>query len=195
MTTSGNSDAADSNESGSNGDERPERVRKQRPALPKFPGLPSADDRKASDRTADAPRLVMVSFWLWFVAGAAGVLCGILLLAAKSQLIDELIKANKNASLTPDQIESGTTTLVWMIFLGTIVFAALFALFAYKARQGVRSSRTILTVLAVITVLFFYLLFRHPVGLLSALLALIATVLMYTPQATEFYKGDDSRKR
>jgi len=118
-----------------------------------------------------------------------GVVGGVFLLLNKQTLIDDLIETNENADLTNAQIASGTTTLLWMLMTVTVVFGVLLALFGYKAQEGVKKARTMLTVLTVLVALFYFVLFTTPFGLLSALLALIATGLLYLPAASQYYRA------
>ena len=60
-------------------------------------------------------------------------------------------------------------------------------LFAYKAREGTRSARTVLTGLAVLSVLFQLLFLQGLFADVSALLLVIALVLLYLPRVAEYF--------
>ncbi|MFC4001711.1 hypothetical protein ACFS2C_01270 [Prauserella oleivorans] len=150
--------------------------------LPPAPSLPGDERPKVNP-----PTPVKVSFALFLVAGLVLIAGFGLTLTAKQEIIDTLVEMNNDERITTDQIASGTTTLLWTLFVGAVVFAVLFALFAYKAREGTRSARTVLTVLAVVLLLFQLLLFSNLVTLAAAFLALVATALLYLPTVQDYY--------
>ncbi|MEC3975331.1 hypothetical protein [Amycolatopsis sp. H20-H5] len=135
----------------------------------------------------DVPRLVAVSFWFWIASGVVLIAGQVYSLIIKQQLIDALVKQTNDPNLSPAKIASGTTTLLWTLFGGAVVFAVLLALFAYKAREGTRSARSVLTVLAILAVLFQAVVFRSPITVLSALLLVIALLLLYLPASTDYF--------
>lgn len=151
-------------------------------------GLPPAPRLSGDPQpTVNPPTPVKVSFLLWILAGLVLIAGYGLTLTAKQQMIDSLIEMNNDATISDDQIASGVTSLLWMLFVGGIVFAVLFWLFAYKAREGTRSARTVLTVLAALVLVFQMLLFSNLVTLGSALLSIVAVALMYLPSVQEYY--------
>ncbi len=163
------------------------------PPPPEEPVMPTAREAAAKRARPDGtvapvPGLLRWSFYLALLSAVIGVVGGVFLLLNKQTLIDDLIENNTNADLTNEQIASGTTTLLWMLMIVTVVFGALLALFGYKAQEGVKKARTMMTVLTVLVVLFYFVLFTTPFGLLSALLALIAVALLYLPAASQYYR-------
>ncbi len=148
------------------------------------PVLPGQEVQKASP-----PGVVQASFWLWVIGGLVLIGGQVLTLDLKQQLIDRLIKQNREAGrqVDPAAVASGTTTFVWMLFVGAVVFALLIALFAYKAREGTRSARTVLTVLAILTVLFQLAFFSNLPSVLATLLFVIALVLLYLPSVSGYF--------
>lgn len=162
-------------------------LEKAPPAPPEPPVMPTAREA-ARDRTDQpVPRVIRFSFYLWIAAGVVGVIGGIAMLLGKQALIDDVVDANEDPNISAEQIADGMTTLLWMHMVVTVVFAALFALFAYKAQAGVRRSRMMLTIVVVIVVVFYYVLFRTQFGLLSALLAAVATALLYLPSTRDYF--------
>ncbi|MEU6641141.1 hypothetical protein ABZ863_01165 [Saccharomonospora sp. NPDC046836] len=156
----------------------------QRPAkaLPPAAPLPDGDPTRVHPPTA-----VTVSFGLWLLAGLVLILGFGLTLTARQQIIDTLIEMNNDQRITNDQIASGTTSLLWTLFVGAIVFGVLFGLFAYKTREGTRSARTVLTVLAAVVLIFQVVLFSNLVTLASALVTIVATVLLYLPNVQGYF--------
>ncbi|WP_158886522.1 hypothetical protein [Amycolatopsis anabasis] len=151
-------------------------------------GLPPAPSVPGEQRpSVDPPKPVNISFGLWLASGVVSIIGFAVILIGKQGFIDELVKANKDPRISPEQIASGTTALLWVLFVGAVVFALLFALFAYKAREGTRSARTVLFVLTVITVIFQAMLFFSLVTLLAMLLAVVALVLMFLPSVSDYF--------
>jgi divalent metal cation (Fe/Co/Zn/Cd) transporter len=135
-----------------------------------------------------APMPVKVSFWLWIASGVIYIAGYLIVLASKQTIINSIVNANKDPKISPGTIASSVTTLLWVLVIGAVVFAVLFALFAYKAREGTRSARTVLTVLFVLTLAFQFLLQLFSlVTLLAQLLALIALLLMYLPSVQGYF--------
>ncbi len=141
------------------------------------------------------PGPVQVSFWFWLAGGLVLIGGQVLTLVLKQQLIDQLIKQNREAGRQFDAaaVASGTTTLVWVLFVGAVVFALLMALFAYKAREGTRSARTVLTWLAIACVLFQFALFSNLPSVIATLLFVIALVLMYLPSVRDYFPKAGSK--
>ncbi|HKN53234.1 MAG TPA: hypothetical protein VJX66_12065 [Amycolatopsis sp.] len=135
------------------------------------------------------PRPVAISFWVWLAASVVIVAGQIYTVLNKQAIIDDLTKRTRETGkqFDPAQLASGTTTLIWTLFVGGVVFAALLMLFAYKAREGTRSARTVLTGLAVLSVLFQLLFLQGLFADVSALLLVIALVLLYLPRVAEYF--------
>jgi hypothetical protein len=148
------------------------------------PLLPGESAPKAAP-----PGPVQASFWLWLIGGVVLIGGQVLTLALKQQLIDQLIKQNREAGrqVDPAAVAGGTTTFVWLLFVGAVVFALLIALFAYKAREGTRSARTVLTGLAIACVLFQFAFFSNLPSLLAVLVFVIALVLLYLPSVSGYF--------
>jgi hypothetical protein len=135
-----------------------------------------------------APLEVKVSFWLWITAGVVYVVGYVIFLMNKQEIIDTLVKGNTDPKITRETISSSVTTLLWMLVIGAVVFAILFALFAYKAREGTRSARTILAVLVVLVVLFQFLLQLFSlVTLFGVLIAFFALALLFWPSVRDYF--------
>lgn len=151
-------------------------------------GLPPAPRFAGGERPAvDPPNPVKVSFVLWIVAGLVLAFGFGLTVTAKQEVIDTLVRMNNDPRISDEQIASGTGTLLWVLFIGAIVLAILFALFAYKAREGTRSARAVLTVLAAFTLIFQVVLFSNLYTLAAALFAIVAAALMYLPSVAPYF--------
>nr|WP_091618591.1 hypothetical protein [Amycolatopsis saalfeldensis] len=136
------------------------------------------------------PLPVTISFWLWIAAGVVVIVGQAYTLLIKDQLVAELVRQNQQGTgqkVAPDQIASGTNTLVWLLLIGGVVFAVLLGLFAWKAREGTRSARSVLTGLAIVCVLFQIVIFYNFFTLIAAFVLLIALVLMYLPSVANYF--------
>ncbi|HET9142591.1 hypothetical protein [Actinophytocola sp.] len=152
------------------------------------PVMPTADEAAAARQPLDRrPTPVRYAMIVWITAGACGVLNAIILMANKQDLINTWIRT-KEPDVTNEQIIRGANTLLWTFMVAALVFAVLFALFAYKAQDGIRRARLLLTMLGLVTVLFYFLILPTQFGLMTALLAATATVLMYLPSSNVFFR-------
>lgn len=138
---------------------------------------------------ADPPGPVRVSFWLWLAGGLVLIGGQVFTLAIKQQLIDALIRQNRESGKQVDEaaLANGATTAFWLLLGGSVVFSLLIALFAYKAREGTRSARTVLTGFAVACVLFQLGIFFSMPSIIATLLFVIALILMYLPAVSGYF--------
>lgn len=150
-----------------------------------LPPEPRPPGRKGTK--ADPPAPVKVSVVLWGLAGL--LLAGGFgyTLTSETEIAEELIRLNTDPNITDAQLRAGTESFLWVLFVGSLVFAVLYWLFAYKAREGTRSARMILTVLAVVTLIFQLVLFANLITLASAFFAAAAVALMYLPSVADYF--------
>jgi hypothetical protein len=139
------------------------------------------------------PTPVNVSFGLWIGSGLVFVVGFAITLLNRQQIIDRLVAQDGDERITAEQIATGTTVALWVLLIGSIVFAILFGLFAYKAREGTRSARTVLTVLAVVSVLLTLWMFPNIVTFFALLLAFVALLLMYLPSVSDYFPKPPKR--
>jgi magnesium-transporting ATPase (P-type) len=158
-----------------------ERRRLGRSPDPVLPGQPST--------AVDPPGPVRVSFWVWLAGGVVLIGGQVFTLAIKQQLIDALIRQNRESGQQVDAVAlaNGATTAFWLLLGGSVVFSLLIVLFAYKAREGTRSARTVLTGFAVACVLFQAGIFFSIPSVIATLLFVIALVLMYLPAVAGYF--------
>lgn len=169
----------------SDAEDAPKRRRRERPVMP------TADEAAAeAPPVSQRPATVRYAFIVWVLAGIIAVANGVVLLANKQRLV-EVWTRTKAPGVTDEQVASGANTLLWTFLVGAVVFGALFALFAYKAQDGVRRARVVLSVLCVVTVAFYLLILPTTLGLMVALLAVAATVLLFLPAANLYFRPRD----
>jgi hypothetical protein len=157
------------------------------PPEPRQPG--------AGSEPAEPPAPVRVSFWLWIVAGL-GLIAGFgRALTRVDDISAAIIEINNDPNISDEQIRAGAASMLWVLFIGAVVFATLFALFAYKAREGTRSTRPILVVLATVALILQLPLYADLITLGSVLVACAAIVLMYLPSVASYFPQVPRRSR
>jgi hypothetical protein len=157
-------------------------------------GLPPSPRIGGAGQRSRAPKPVEVSFALWVISAVVLALGFGLLLGDSDGVTERLIAGNPDPQVTADAIAAGVATLLWTLFIGGVVFGALFVLFAYKAREGTRSARSVLTVLVVVLAVFQWVIVTDMAGAVAAgvialaiVLACIAVVLMYLPSVAGYF--------
>jgi hypothetical protein len=157
------------------------------------PVMPTAAEADASRPEMTTPKAVKYAFYVFATAAAVWVANAIIWLVNKDavtkQAIETFQQQKDGPKVTEQQIAEFTNFLLWATFILALVFGSLYVLFGYKAQDGLRRARILLTILAVISVLFHYWFFQTPIGLLSALLALVGTVLLYTPRSSAYFRA------
>ncbi|MGQ0839274.1 hypothetical protein [Actinokineospora sp.] len=157
------------------------------------PVMPTAAEAEAAGESrTDAPRVVKVAFWVWIAAGVTGVAGAVLFFALRDRLVEAELR--RRPDLDPVVLDQSTIGLSWWLLAGSVMFLGFFALLAYKARGGVRKARTLLVTLGVFAALFQYTIGRVGLlGLVSALLIVVAVGLLYAPAARRFLAESDER--
>lgn len=154
------------------------------------PVMPTTEEAAATERPADQrPAAVRYAFVVWVLTGAFGVINAIDMLTQKQRYIDTVMQADPSDTI--DEVTDRVTATLWALLVLAVTFAALFTLSAYKAQAGVRRARLILTMLCVVTVVFYFVVLPTTFGLMTALLALAATVLLYLPKSNLFFRPGD----
>ncbi|TCP53109.1 hypothetical protein EV191_105172 [Tamaricihabitans halophyticus] len=148
--------------------------------------MPTADEAAAQGPGTAPPKLVNYSFWLWIGAAVFAVVGSGLAFTAKDGMIQDAVDRNNDPNITPEQIADGANTLLWSLFIGSVVLAVFYVLFAYKMRDGNRSARNWLLGFTIVTVLF-QLLFGTIIGLFSGLLTVVAIALLYTASTRDYF--------
>jgi hypothetical protein len=134
-----------------------------------------------------APRTLRFSFYFFTAAGLVWLASMVASLIFKQDIINAQIKNNTNTKITPDQISSAVTQILWIVTAASLAFTVLLALFGYKATEGTRRARTLVTIFSVIMVLFHLLLNGTQPGILSAFLSLIGLALLWSPSARKYF--------
>lgn len=173
---------------------KPEAAVRKQPFEKAPPVMPTA--REAALHRAGGPttpRIVRVSMYVWIASAVVAIFAGVFLMLNKQALIEDALKL-PNSKLTRAQAEQGVTTLLWMFLVVNVIFAALTVLFSYKSQEGVRRSRLMLTIVCVIMIGFHFVLFATAYGQISALLGVVALVLLYAaPSARQFFAAERTK--
>ena len=133
-----------------------------------------------------APRTLRFSLYFFLGAGVIWVLTGVLFLANKQDYIDVLV-ADKNNTLTPEETASSVTQLLWIYIIIAVVFAVFLGLFGYKATEGTRRARTLVTIFSAIMILFHMFLLQSQPGILVSMFALVGLILLWSPSARKYF--------
>lgn len=158
------------------------------PPPPEEPVMPTAREAAARQRPeVTAPTPLRVSFFMFALISVLGIANGVLLLINKQATIDDSIRTNET-DLTPQEITNAINAAVWILLVSGVVFGVLFTLLAYKARDGAKKARTLLAVISVIVVLLNILLVPTLIGQFVAILAIVATVLLFLPSVSKYFR-------
>jgi hypothetical protein len=133
------------------------------------------------------PRTLRFSFYFFTAAGLVWLISAVIFLINKQTITDAQIDNNTDPKITPDQIASAVNQLLWFYLVISVVFTVFLGLFGYKATEGTRRARTLVTIFSAILVIFHLLLFSTQFGILSALLALVALALIWSPTARAYF--------
>ncbi|GGP57110.1 hypothetical protein [Saccharothrix coeruleofusca] len=156
----------------------------QQPYVPAPPPL-SESEVRGLDRPP-APKEVQISFWIWITGAVLSALGSLLALTERDALVDQLRRTGQGNGLSEEELQSvATASLMFAVVLG-LLFAGLYVLFAFKARAGRNWARLVLTVLTGLNLLVL-LLGASWLGLLTALISVVAVVLLYTPNAKSYF--------
>ncbi len=152
--------------------------------------MPTAAE--AGEPAVEAPAVVRVAFWVWVAAGLLGVVGAVLFFALRAEWAQGQVRNRPELAIR--DVDDLATGLSWWLVIGSTMFLGFFLLLAHQARRGVRKARTLLLVLGVFAALFEYSVGRVTIyGLLSALLVVVATGLLYAPAARRFFAVSDER--
>ena len=136
-------------------------------------------------QTLPTPTPVQVSFWLWVVTVVLSLIGAVVGFTQRDALMTALRAANVQ-HLTEDQRQAAATVSLAVAAVIAVVFAGLYLLFAFKARAGRNWARITLTVLTVLRVLFLFAGFSV-LAVISVVAAVAATVLLFLPEANQFF--------
>ncbi|GAA3020331.1 hypothetical protein [Actinokineospora globicatena] len=154
------------------------------------PVMPTADE--AEVRT-DPPIAVRVSFWMWVLAGALGIVGAVLFFRLRDDWAlreYERFRAAGKSEVSAADLAATANGLSWWLLLGSAMFFGFFLLLAYQARRGVRKARTLLLVVAVFAALFQYSVGRVTIyGLGSSLVIIVAVGLLFGKGGRRFFRA------
>jgi hypothetical protein len=141
------------------------------------------------------PRTLRISFYFFVASGLVWLASMVISLIYKQALIDAEVERmrGEDTTLTPDQIASGVTQILWIVLVAAATFTVFLALFGYKAIEGTRRARTLVTIFTSVLVLFHLLLNSTPPGILSALLGLTGLALLWSPSARAYFPPRELR--
>ncbi|MFI9387995.1 hypothetical protein [Kutzneria sp. NPDC052558] len=149
------------------------------------PAPPLHEGELRGAQNLPAPQPVQISFWLWVATVVLGIVSAVVGFAQRDTLLATLRAANTQ-QLSEDALQTVATVSLAFAAVIAVVFAGLYLLFAFKARAGRNWARIVLTVLTALRVVFLATGFSV-LNLLTVLAAVAATVLLFLPEANQFY--------
>jgi hypothetical protein len=132
------------------------------------------------------PRTLRFSFYFFTASGLVWLVSMVASLIFKNDIINAEIERNQNPDITPEQIANAVTQILWIVTIAALAFTVFLALFGYKATEGTRKARTLVTIFSTMLVIFHLLLNGTSLGILSALLSLIALALLWSRSARAY---------
>lgn len=163
--------------------------------MPNYPPPSGAGSAAGGARAVvPAPSQVTISFWLYMAAAAVSVISLIISLASvagtRSALQHQLsVQGQKFTSGQLDALIAVTTTIAVVI---GIVFIAAYVIFALFMRRGANWARIVLLILTVLSL--FEVASGYGLGALRAVLGVIATILIFLPAASEYFRTVKANK-
>jgi hypothetical protein len=164
--------------------------------LEKAPPVPRDQAARAQAKRRfeePAPRTLRFSFYFFTAAGLIWVANAIQYLVFKQEIIDQQVELNQNPDITPQQYADALTQIFWIMLVAAVTFTVFLGLFGHKATEGKRRARTLVTTFAVILLLFHIMFNLTQLGLLSALLALVALSLLWSKSSRAYFPPRDVR--
>ena len=169
------------------------------PGMPMFPGAPPLVGTPGP--VATRPTSVSIAFWLWILQVLVGVL-SVILLFTSNEFARALQDADVALNDTVARDALNVVRVVAVIF--GLIFAGLFLLFAFRMRAGRNWARVVLTVLGALSLISnlssaggtttindVRVTIRPAsvvaVGWVSAVVAIIAIVLMFVGGANQYF--------
>lgn len=158
--------------------------------MPNYPPPSGAGAASGGPRaTVAAPKQVVIGFWLYLAAAAISLISLIVSLATvgatKSAIQNQL--AAQGQKVTQAQIDAAVTGGVIIAVVIGIIFIAAYVLFAVLMRRGANWARIVLLVLTVLSL--FDILSGFGLGALRTVLGVIATILVFLPAASEYFRS------
>jgi heme/copper-type cytochrome/quinol oxidase subunit 2 len=138
------------------------------------------------------PKEVQASFWLWIAGAVLSVISALLVLTERDTVVDQVRATPDGASLSQEQVDSLVLVTLLIAVVVSLVVAALYVLFAFKARAGRNWARIVLALLTAVSLLF-QLTSVSILGLLVALIGVVATVLLFLPASNQYFTAAQRR--
>ncbi|WP_199441636.1 hypothetical protein [Umezawaea beigongshangensis] len=157
------------------------------------PPLNESELRASGDGPAGPPpKEVRASFWLWIAGAVLSTISALLVLTQRDAVVDQVRSTPEGASLGQEHVDSLVLTTLLAAVAVSLVVAALYVLFAFKARAGRNWARVVLALLTGASLLF-QLVGVSILGLLVALVGIVATVLLFLPGANQYFTAAQRR--
>ncbi|XVV03442.1 hypothetical protein ACQPW3_39995 [Actinosynnema sp. CA-248983] len=154
-----------------------------------IPPPPPLSESELSGSSADKPPVpneVRIAFWIWVAGAALFLLSAVYTLTQRDQFVEAVRQTPEAQGLSPEAFDAAVTASWMLALVASAVLAGLFVLFAYQVRAGKGWARVALAVLTA-AVLLFVLFGPSLLGLLIALMSVVAVVMLYMPNAKAYF--------
>ncbi|WP_309118003.1 hypothetical protein [Saccharothrix sp.] len=165
--------------------DEPDEARQQ----PIPPPPPLSESELSGSSTAARPPVpneVRIAFWIWVAGAALFLLSAVYTLTQRDQFVEAVRQTPEAQGLSPEAFDAAVTASWMLAVVASAVLGGLFVLFAYQVRAGKGWARVVLAVLTA-AVLLFVLFGPSLLGLLIALMSVVAVVMLYMPNAKEYF--------
>jgi hypothetical protein len=155
---------------------------------------PSSDDSGAGGLRGTPPKRVNTAFWLYIAAAALSLVSLIISLtttdATRTALQDQFER--QGVEVDPATIDAAVAAGATASVVFGLLYLAAYVLFAFFMRRGANWARIVLLVITALSLLD--VLSGFGVGALRVLLGVVATVLVFTGESNEYFRGAKARK-
>jgi hypothetical protein len=160
---------------------------RQQPYIPPPPPLSESELSGTPAATRPpVPNEVQISFWIWIAGAVLSILGALYSLTQRDQFAEALRNTPQASQLSPEEFDAAVSaSLLFAVVLG-VVFAGLYILFALQMRAGKNWARVVLTVLTALS-LVSMLFGASLLGLFTALISVVAVVMLYMPNAKAYF--------
>jgi K+-sensing histidine kinase KdpD len=160
-------------------------------------GKPTHSQRNSSNSGSahtEAPKQVNIAFWL-YIAAAALSLIGLILSLTGIEATKTAMQAEferQGTAIDASTLDAAVNASVTVSVVLSILYLAAYVIFAVFMRRGANWARIVLLVLTALSI--FEVMSPYGLGAIRLILGVIATVLLFTGPANDYFKNAKARK-
>jgi hypothetical protein len=155
---------------------------------------PSSDDSGSAGLRGAPPKRVDTAFWLYIAAAALSLVSLIVSLtttdATRTALQDQFER--QGVEVDPATIDAAVAAGATASVVFGLLYLAAYVLFAFFLRRGANWARIVLLVITALSLLD--VLSGFGIGALRVILGVVATVLVFTGESNDYFRGAKARK-